>query len=108
MDETKVVNVNIEPYDIYIGRTQSPHHYGNPFKIGSDGTRTIVIKKCDLWLRGIAYSDIEPKRREWILKNVESLRGKTLGCHCKPKACHGDLYVEYLVELNMKGGEIPK
>ena len=103
MDKTKVVNINTEPYDIYIGRTRYPHHYGNPFKIGPDGTRTIVIKKCDFWLRGIAYSDIEPERRKWILENVESLRGKTLGCYCKPEACHGDLYVEHLAELKMKG-----
>ena len=105
MNETKVVNINAESYDMYIGRTRRPYHYGNTFKIGPDGSRSDVIKKFDLWLRGIAYSDIEPKRREWILKTIESLRGKKLGCHCKPEACHGDVYVEYLAELNMKGGE---
>ena len=100
MEEAKVVNINTEPCDIYIGRTRHPYHYGNPFKVGSDGTRTIVIKKFDFWLRGTAYGDVEPKRREWILKTMESLHGKRLGCHCKPKVCHGDVYVEYLAELN--------
>lgn len=44
--------------------------------------------------------------REYFLKRlrvdpefavrVEELRGKRLGCFCKPKACHGDIIVEYL------------
>jgi len=29
---------------------------------------------------------VEAARRE--------LRGKILGCHCKPKACHGDILAE--------------
>ena len=96
MKETKVVNLKKELYDIYIGRTQHIYHYGNPFKIGPDGTRTVVIKKFDLWLRGVAYKDTEPKRLKWILKTIESLRGKKLGCYCKPEACHGDIYIKIL------------
>ncbi len=29
-------------------------------------------------------------------EKVMSLKGKVCGCHCKPKPCHGDVYVEYL------------
>ena len=38
--------------------------------------------------------------REWIvkqpqlLKDLHELKGKTLGCFCKPKSCHGDVLVE--------------
>ena len=27
---------------------------------------------------------------------VYKLAGKTLGCHCKPKACHGDVLADFL------------
>ena len=106
MSETKVVNLKKEPYDIYIGRTRHKYHYGNLFRIGPDGTRTIVIEKFRFWIKGIAYRDIEPERREWIIKTMESLRRKKLGCYCKPEACHGDVYVELLAGLKIKGGEI--
>ena len=29
---------------------------------------------------------------------IELLRGKTLVCFCKPKPCHGDVYLEMLGE----------
>ncbi|CAG1022170.1 hypothetical protein DOJK_01483 [Patescibacteria group bacterium] len=28
------------------------------------------------------------------------LRGKILGCHCKPLACHGDILANYLNSLD--------
>jgi hypothetical protein len=30
------------------------------------------------------------------LPHIEQLRGKVLACHCYPKACHGQLYIEAL------------
>jgi hypothetical protein len=27
---------------------------------------------------------------------VRELRGKVLGCYCKPKRCHGDIIAEYV------------
>jgi hypothetical protein len=80
--KTRVVNCKNERYDVYIGR---PSEWGNPFKIGRDGSRQEVIQKY----------------REWILANPQltkqihlKLRGKTLGCWCKPNACHGDVLAE--------------
>ena len=38
--------------------------------------------------------------RDWVvkqpqlLKDLHELKGKTLGCFCKPKSCHGDVLVE--------------
>ena len=26
----------------------------------------------------------------------EKLKGKVLGCYCKPEACHGDIIVDFL------------
>lgn len=42
---TRVVHCKREPYDVYIGRGSK---WGNPFKIGPDGSRADVIAKyCD-------------------------------------------------------------
>jgi hypothetical protein len=30
------------------------------------------------------------------LRKIEELKGKVLGCFCKPNACHGDVIKEYL------------
>lgn len=105
MNETVVVNKNFQPCDVYIGRTlMSPFHFGNPFthtpgRVGD----IIVVKDRDTavfyfqrWLEGLMFVDHEPERRMWILENMESLRGKRLGCFCKPKPCHGDVYVRML------------
>lgn len=73
---TKVVHCKKEPYDVYIGR---PSKWQNPYKIGKDGTREEVIEKF--------VENILPI----LLPNIWELKGKVLGCWCKPKACHGDI-----------------
>lgn len=85
---TKVVNLYKEPYDIYIGRG-SP--FGNPFVIGWDGNRQEVIDKYREWF----YIEIQ---YENFRQQVLALRGKVLGCFCFPKACHGNIIVEWLNE----------
>ena len=94
--ETRVVNFKREECDVYIGREKGEFHYGNPFKIGVDGNRMKCIAKHMTWLKGNGYQDVEPERRKWILKNLEKLRGKRLGCFCYPYPCHGDNYVKLL------------
>lgn len=87
MDETKVVNVRIESYDKYIGR---PSKFGNPFYIGADGTRDEVVEKYKGWL----YDQIE--EGEITKDDIDSLKGKKLGCYCAPKRCHGDVLLELI------------
>lgn len=82
MSKTKVVHCKKEPYDIYIGR---PGRWGNPFEIRTHGTREEVIEKY----RDYIMSD--PKTIEEIRS---TLKGKILGCWCKPKPCHGDVLAE--------------
>ena len=75
----KVVHCKQSPYDVYIGR---PSIWGNPFKIGPDGSRSEVIAKYEAWLQG------QPN----LMQQARiDLRGKVLGCWCKPFACHGDV-----------------
>jgi hypothetical protein len=87
---THVVNIDQnESYDIYIGRGSD---WGNPYAIGIDGDRDEVIRKYQYdFERGYLKSS-----KEQLLK----LRGKTLGCHCKPAACHGDVLANYLNSLD--------
>lgn len=75
-----VVHCKKHPYDIYIGR---PSKWGNPFEIGKDGTRKEVIEKYEKWLRS----------NQKLMNDLHELRGKVLGCWCKPHACHGDVLV---------------
>lgn len=88
---TKVVHCKKEPYDVYIGRAVSGLKgsiWANPFKIGPDGDRDEVIEKYHQYIMS------KPE----LLGQLESLRGKTLGCWCKPQDCHGDVLVELLGE----------
>ena len=74
----KVVHCKKEPYDIYIGR---PSKWGNPFSIGKDGSREEVISKYESYIMN------NPD----LIQALPELKDKTLGCWCKPKACHGDI-----------------
>lgn len=79
-------------FDTYIGRGTL---WGNPYAIGSDGDREEVIRK-------FAYDFNKGFLRggEEFNDKLKLLRGHTLGCHCKPFACHGDILARYLNELD--------
>jgi hypothetical protein len=83
---TRVVNKKAEKWDVYIGRGSA---FGNPYIIGKDGTREEVIEKYRLWFA-------KKLNNHRFARAVQELRGKRLGCFCKPAACHGDVIVEYL------------
>lgn len=94
----KVVNIRKDKCDIYVGRKSQGMHYGNPFSHQS-GTLAIVvvasvaeaISAYEDWLDGLAYQEIEPERRLWILEHLSELKNQTLGCFCAPKPCHADV-----------------
>ena len=95
---TRVVNIrgrhhaSVHPhYDVSIMR---PGPFGNPFRIGYDGTRSQVIAEFEIYARDRIKKDA--KWREM----VRALSGKTLGCCCKPLDCHGDVLVRIVEELN--------
>ena len=85
---TKVVHCKKEKYDVYIGRKSK---WGNPFEIGKDGTRKEVIEKY----RKYVLSNKE------LMNSLHELEGKTLGCWCKPLACHGDVLLELIEKKDM-------
>lgn len=92
--ECKVVHSKKEGYDIYIGR---PSKWGNPFTHKSGTNAEYVLPTRDEAVQ--AY-------REWItegggkhlLNDLHELKGKTLGCWCKPQSCHGDILAELVNE----------
>lgn len=90
--ETKVVNLYKEKYDVYIGRYGKgmDGYFGNPFKLKKGEVSGSTLNKYREYFYGRVESDKEFREK------VEGLRGKTLGCFCKPKPCHGDIIKEYL------------
>ena len=89
--KTKVVHCKKEDYDIYIGR---PSKWGNPF--------THLNKTTKAKFKVSTREEAIKRYKEWILnqpellKDLHELKGKTLGCWCKPKSCHGDILVELI------------
>ena len=86
---TTVVNKYKNKFDVYIGRG-SP--YGNPYTVKEHGR-----DKCIELYREYFYKTIQNKL--WFYNKVLELKGKVLGCFCKPKDCHGDIIAEYLNNL---------
>lgn len=86
-DETRVVNIQYDRCDVYIGRG-SP--YGNPYSIGPDGDRAEVLRKFAIYLE--EKLKLEPAFEAQLL----ALKGKILGCHCVPLPCHGDVIMKWL------------
>jgi len=115
---TKIVNVkvaNIRPNynnlkewieddnNIYIGRkgvvfinsVRYPEQnsiWCNPFKIDPNNSRDDVINKYR------EYMTLKIKN-ENLYDELKKLKGKNLGCWCKPLKCHGDVLIELINSL---------
>ena len=84
-----------EPHVTYIGRRYKRGAYNfeasiwaNPYPARSNGRDKAVA----LYREHVLSSPA-------LLDRLEELRGKTLGCWCKPdQACHGDVLIELLKE----------
>ena len=82
---TTVVNIKKHGlHDVYIGR---PTKWGNPFKIGRDGTREEVLEQ---------YREYFISRPHLLEAAKKELKDKILGCYCKPLPCHGDIIAEII------------
>jgi Domain of unknown function (DUF4326) len=85
----RVVHCEREAFDVYCGRGSRKlglprSKWANPFRIGRDGTHEQVIAKHRSWL----------PTQPHLMAALDELRGRTLGCHCAPQACHCDTLVE--------------
>jgi Domain of unknown function (DUF4326) len=64
-----------------------PTKWGNPFRIGVDGTREECVRQFGDWIVGD-----DPKARD-LRDALGELHGKDLACWCPPGPCHGDILI---------------
>lgn len=95
--KTRVVHCRREAYDVYVGR---PSVYGNPFSHLAGtlaqyqvSTREEAVAAYRTWIHN-------PENRALLQKVKTELKGKVLGCWCKPLSCHGDVLAEIADESN--------
>lgn len=82
-----------KPGDILIDRRTK---WGNPFVMYNETQRDIVCNQYEEYLN--------TKLRLHELNLSELSHAKRLGCHCKPKRCHGD-YLKKLLESLPKSSQ---
>lgn len=89
---TEIINLHKEEYDVYIGREGKGQsgYFGNPHT-GPDKEANVKLYK--------AYFHDRIKTDKEFAQRILKLRGKILGCFCKPRPCHGDVIAEYLNAL---------
>lgn len=102
--ETTVVNIKYQDYDVYIGRAGNGQdgYFGNPCKLNQ------LCKYCSMtheWPTATIpcyrrYFEERIAQDDEFKKRVGDLAGKRLGCFCKPNACHGDIIAEYVNGLS--------
>ena len=89
---TKVINLNTvndlqawlkHPDHIYIGRGSK---WGNSNKISKINSREQVVQQY--------FIDLQNNKE--LLGSILELQGKTLGCWCSPRLCHGFVLLEFL------------
>ena len=86
---TTVVHFKKSDHDVYIGRGSI---WGNPFTHLTTETKAqFIVATREEAIEGY---------RKWIktqpelMKKIPELKGKILGCWCKPKSCHCDVLAE--------------
>jgi hypothetical protein len=94
VNRTKVKGV-APHFDVYIGRADDPRfkrwaasEWNNPFPLRKGATeaeRAAVIERFRAYLL---------TERPDLVARLPELRGRVLGCWCKPLACHGDVLAE--------------
>jgi len=94
--QTMVVNIRIQEYDVYIGLAGKGEHgyFGNPVRFDPGAPKGATLEKYREYFYIRLKNDAEFKRR------IHELKGKRLGCFCKPNPCHGDIIKEYLDSLD--------
>lgn len=93
--KTKIVNIFKDPYDIYIGRPGKGKdgYFGNPIRLRVGQPSGYTLERYKVYFENRIKNDEEFKQK------ILELKGKVLGCFCKPNKCHGDIIKEYLDKL---------
>ena len=100
---TKVINLNNVPDiecwlkntdNVYIGREKDfvkGSKWGNPYKVKKNNGRKKVVLHYEKYIRG----------KKNLYKCLNELKGKTLGCWCVPKFCHGTILQRLAVKTSV-------
>lgn len=90
---TRAVNLRFEEYDEYIGRGSE---WGNLWSHKKSSQATYIVATREDAVR--AHRFWVNRRLELgepgLVEKIRALKGKRLGCYCKPAACHGDTLAE--------------
>ncbi len=87
---TRVVNIKTSTCDVFIGRGSI---WGNPYShLHGTKAKFVVATREQAIEKYREYIESNPK----LLMRLWELKGKILGCYCKPLSCHGDVLVELI------------
>ena len=91
MKRTEVVNIRYAACDVYIGRAGRGEdgYFRNPFRLLPGISRGAALDRYRSYFYGRLRTDPEFRQR------IHALKGKRLGCFCKPYPCHRDIIKEY-------------
>ena len=84
------------PNNLYIGRRNAyvkgaeDSKWKNPFPVDKSGGREECLR---------LYKEYILTKKD-LINSLHELEGKTLGCWCKPDACHGDILIELFKSHN--------
>lgn len=82
---------------VFINKNRFPEkssNFANPYKIGKDGTREEVLEKYKKYIIDKINNNPE------LMRELNSMKGKKLGCWCFPERCRGNILLE-LIELHI-------
>lgn len=92
-----------DPNNVYIGRKgiifinnqrfpKENSIWHNPYKLQSNSNekdREFVLQQYEIHLKNLLKQD-------FYKIELQKLKGKNLGCWCKPNKCHGDILLKYI------------
>lgn len=87
---------------VYVGR---PSRFGNPYRVGEDGTREQVIALYREYFA--AKSEFDSRFREALEALYAKVRRHgelNLVCWCAPKPCHAEVIAEWIVRRGKEEG----
>lgn len=87
----------VQNCDVYIGRECTLGGWNLPRSKWANPFRISPGKSIDTVL---ALYETHVRSNKELIDSLDELRGKRLGCWCKPNKCHGDILVKILNETS--------
>ena len=92
-----------DPNNVYIGRAgivfinglrfpKTASIWANPFKMTPSCSRDQVLDMYEEYLINDPY----------LMSQLHTLQGKTLGCWCSPEPCHGDILLRHINDIILR------